>query len=184
MPIVTRLEIISVVPCLADTMRVRVTAKLDADIGEVLPYLNATLKNAIYNPGTGTVTMRKEGMLFTLRRNTLTGTKLRDVDHARIELESWVATINETWERRKDIMPSVERRELPTVLQIYKRLPATNCRECGESTCVAFAAKLLTERVSVVSCAPLFTPEGREQRIALVELLEAAGYTIPSVFGG
>jgi ArsR family metal-binding transcriptional regulator len=184
MPLVTQLEIISVVPCLADTMRIRVTAQLDADIGDVLPYLNATHKNAIYNPGTRTLTMRREEMLFTLRRNSLTGTKLRDVDHARIELERWVATINETWEHRTEIVPSVERREQPTALQVYKRLPATNCRECGESTCLAFAAKLLAERVSVVSCAPLFTPEGREQRLALVELLETAGYVVPSVFGG
>ena len=53
MPLVTRLEIISVVPCLADTMRIRVTAQLDADIGDVLPYLNlarqsrAALSNGI-----------------------------------------------------------------------------------------------------------------------------------------
>jgi ArsR family metal-binding transcriptional regulator len=184
MPLVTRLAIIGVVPCLADTAKIRVTAELDADIGDVLPYLNTTLKNAIYNARTRTLTVRKEGMLFTLRRNTLTGTKLRDVDHVRIELERLIATINETWERRSDITPSFERREQPTVLEIYRRLAATNCRQCGENTCLAFAAKLVAERVTVVSCAPLFTPEWREQRIALVELLEATGYSVPSVFVG
>ena len=28
-------------------------------------------------------------------------------------------------------------------IQIYKLLPTTNCGECGESNCMAFAAKLV-----------------------------------------
>ena len=184
MPVATRFEIVKVLPCLGDTSKIRVIAELDADIGEVLPYLNAVLKNAVYNPQARALTVRDEGVLLTLRRSSLTATKLRDVEHARVELEAWIAKINETWEQRGTITPLFERRDQPTALQIYKRLPATNCRACGHSTCLAFAATLLAEQVSVISCKPLFTPEWREERIALVELLEAAGYTIPSEFTG
>ena len=47
-------------------------------------------------------------------------------------------------------------------LDIYKLLPRTNCGECGEKTCMAFATKLADREVDLDACKPLFRPEGRE----------------------
>jgi len=48
-------------------------------------------------------------------------------------------------------------------LDVYNLLPRTNCKECGESNCMAFAVKLL-ERTTITldMCKPLF----REERYA------------------
>jgi ArsR family metal-binding transcriptional regulator len=182
MPLVNRYEIVSVVPCLADSVRIRVTAQLDADIGEALPYVNAVLKRAVFNAEPRTLTVIRAGMCFSLHTRRIAGAKLRDLDHAREELEWWLALINDTWERRATITPSYERGQQLSAIQIFKGLPATNCKACGEATCLAFAAKLLGEKASVLSCTPLFTPEWREKRVALLELLEGAGYQIPPEF--
>ena len=39
--------------------------------------------------------------------------------------------------------------------EIYKLLPKTNCKECGEATCMAFAVSLLRQAKKVNDCPPL-----------------------------
>jgi ArsR family metal-binding transcriptional regulator len=184
MALVTRYEITQVLPCLADGMKIRITAELDADIETALPYLNSSMKTAVYNPLGKALTVRKEGMFITFRGRSINATKLRDVEHANRELHSWIEVINDTWERRTTITPSFERRIQLTALQIYQALPATNCKECGRMHCLAFAAMLLSEEASIMACTPLFTPEWRSKRLAMLELLEGAGYTVPTEFMG
>ena len=46
--------------------------------------------------------------------------------------------------------------KLPGPLDIYPNLPGTNCQECGEANCMAFATKLAEYTVKVAACTPLF----------------------------
>jgi acetyl-CoA decarbonylase/synthase complex subunit gamma len=39
-----------------------------------------------------------------------------------------------------------------TGLQIQKLLPATNCKECGSNTCLAFAMKLAGKKAELSQC--------------------------------
>jgi acetyl-CoA decarbonylase/synthase complex subunit gamma len=41
-------------------------------------------------------------------------------------------------------------------LDVYKYLPQTNCKECGEPNCMSFAAKLVEDRTLAEKCTPLF----------------------------
>jgi acetyl-CoA decarbonylase/synthase complex subunit gamma len=47
-----------------------------------------------------------------------------------------------------------------TGLDIYKRLPKTNCKECGFPTCLAFAMKMAAKQVSLDKC-PYVTEEAK-----------------------
>jgi acetyl-CoA decarbonylase/synthase complex subunit gamma len=40
-------------------------------------------------------------------------------------------------------------------IEIYKLLPGTNCKECGETNCMAFAARLVNREASLEECKPL-----------------------------
>ncbi|MFQ6084879.1 MAG: acetyl-CoA decarbonylase/synthase complex subunit gamma, partial [Candidatus Bathyarchaeia archaeon] len=51
--------------------------------------------------------------------------------------------------------------------QIYEFLPKTNCGECGESTCVAFAVGLIALKRSIAAC-PYLTVEQRREIEELV----------------
>ncbi|GAB4278699.1 MAG: (Fe-S)-binding protein [Deferrisomatales bacterium] len=184
MGLVEGYEIIRVLPCIADTAKIRVIAHLKSDAGEAIPYLNAILRRTVYNPGSNTLTFKKEGMCFTVKPDEITATKLDDLDHARRELDALVAQINRAWERRSEIEPSYERGMRLTALQLYRGLPATNCRQCWDASCLAFATKLLAGEASVLACRPLFTPEYRAKRVRLLELLEEAGYEVPPEFLG
>ena len=49
-----------------------------------------------------------------------------------------------------------------TGIQIYKLLPKTNCKECGEPTCLAFAMKLAAGKAELAKC-PYVSDEAKEQ---------------------
>ena len=44
-------------------------------------------------------------------------------------------------------------------IDIYMLLPKTNCKECGEDNCMAFATKVVNREVSISQCLPLLTKE-------------------------
>ncbi|MFQ5815028.1 MAG: acetyl-CoA decarbonylase/synthase complex subunit gamma [Candidatus Hydrothermarchaeaceae archaeon] len=57
-------------------------------------------------------------------------------------------------------------------LEIYKLLPGTNCKECGEESCMGFASKIIEREKKVDDCPPLVTEEKyREKRLNLIELI-------------
>lgn len=41
-------------------------------------------------------------------------------------------------------------------IKVMAALPSTNCKECGEETCMAFAVKLIDHQVNIDDCKPLF----------------------------
>ncbi|ADP77322.1 acetyl-CoA decarbonylase/synthase gamma subunit [Methanothermus fervidus DSM 2088] len=57
-----------------------------------------------------------------------------------------------------------------TAMDIYKLLPKTNCGRCGESSCMAFATKLLEKKKKIEDC-PLLSGAEKEK---LEELLAPA----------
>jgi len=58
-----------------------------------------------------------------------------------------------------------------SALVVYKLLPGTNCQECGEKTCRAFASKLIQWMRLPKDCPHLLKPEFDEERSALERLL-------------
>ena len=47
-------------------------------------------------------------------------------------------------------------------MEIFQFLPRTNCRECGESTCLAFAGAVFTGRIGLSNC-PYFPKDKLQQ---------------------
>jgi len=161
-------------PCEPGAERWSVQAALDDDIGEVLPYLNATLKGAIYNHAARALTWRMGGHAIAIRPREIAISNLGDKDAAATEVKRVVEIINRTWERRAEITPSLEMRQRLKPMEVYKLLPATNCKECGQPTCFTFALKIAAGEAEPEQCAPLFTDAYRNQREKLLTLMEGA----------
>lgn len=158
-------------PCEPGAERFSAIAHLDADIREVLPYLNATLRGAIYRPGVPALQWRKAGHYVTFRPDQIAVSDVQDREAAIKEIEGMIKLINRTWERRDEIEPSYKVRRRPTGLELYQLLPRTNCKACGEATCFVFANKLAAGMVELEQCKPLAEPQYAEQRDKLSELL-------------
>jgi len=63
-----------------------------------------------------------------------------------------------------------------TVMELYPLLPRTNCKKCGESTCMAFAVGLLSRKRKIDECPPILSTDFIKQKEKLESLLlPAAG---------
>ena len=175
-------QITRVLPCLADPMKIRVIAEVSDEIHPVFPYLNAILKGCIYNHPANTLTIRKDQKLITLHALHITLAKIEDEREGE-DLLTWLKDlINETYDKRDQIEPNYSMAAELKALDIFKLLPGTNCKKCGEPTCLAFAVKLAGRDIEITKCGPLFLEEKyQEKQKVLLELLQAAGYEIANV---
>lgn len=175
-------RITHILPCLADPDKIRAIVELDEEIHEAFPYINALLKGCIYNHPAMILTLKKDGKIITLYPRKATIAKAVDGNDVR-ETMDWIRRLTrEVAEKKEEIQPDFSRGVELKALDIFKLLPGTNCRACGEPTCLAFSVKMLGGEVSILRCATLFTPAFLEKRQLLLELLRTAGYPVPSVF--
>ncbi len=61
--------------------------------------------------------------------------------------------------------------KLNSPLQVYKYLPQINCAECGDATCMAFAAHLIDRSKKLEDCPPLLKEEFKKKYLDLKTLL-------------
>lgn len=134
-------------------------AHLDEDIGEALPYVNAVLDGDSFIKSPPSVTFKMHGKLITLHARKIAVNALKDEAEADHVLGWLREEINDAWENRENITPKYTGKAKPHILEIYKLLPRTNCRECGQPTCMMFAS-LATEGVQVSSDCPRLTSSG------------------------
>lgn len=133
-------------------------AHLDEDIGEALPYLNAVLGGDTYIKDPPSVTFKFQGKLITAHSRKIAVNALRDEAEAHSILEWIKQEVNSAWENRAAISPKFDGRSKPHILEIYKLLPKTNCRKCGQPTCMMFAS-LATEGIKGIEDCPEMAEE-------------------------
>ena len=114
-------------------------AHLESDISEVLPYLNTVLGGSTYTQDPPSVTFKVHGKLITVHSQQIAINALKDEEEADKILQWLKQEINDTWEKHDQIKPSFQGIARPQILQILKLLPRTNCRQCGQATCMVFS---------------------------------------------
>ena len=101
-------------------MHLRGLARLDADITELLPYLNTVLKAHLYMREPPSLTIKYRAKLITFHPRETPMNILRDEAEAE-EIMAWLqGVINDTWERREAMAPNFEVPLKPHVLEILK----------------------------------------------------------------
>jgi len=59
-------------------------------------------------------------------------------------------------------------------IDVYMLLPRTNCKECGEANCMAFATKVVNREVSIELCPPLLEKKYEKAYGKLREIMAPA----------
>jgi ArsR family metal-binding transcriptional regulator len=158
-------------PCEPGGERVTAKARLLADIREVLPYLNATLRGAVYFPDAPALTWKKAGHNVAFHPYEIAVSNAQDREGAQKELDGLIALVNRTWERRAEIEPSYETRRRPAPMEVFKLLPQTNCKQCGQPTCFTFALKLVASQKKLDDCPLLFESQYANKLAALQDIV-------------
>jgi acetyl-CoA decarbonylase/synthase complex subunit gamma len=83
-------------------------------------------------------------------------------------------------EASREIKQKKSIREISPI-DVYQFLPKTNCKECNESNCMAFATRIVNGERVLTDCLPLYTDQYQDACIHLTELLAPPVRTI--VFG-
>jgi len=173
--IVSRVAIVVLAPCVADLKRLRLTAHLAGDVAEAFPYLNAELPQGSYTAKLPVFTYMDGHRMVSLFRDRVAVAKSDDIVDSWASLERVRCLVNDVWSRRDAITPSFELRRRPPALEIYKRLPGTNCKQCGEATCTAFAWAVWRGDAAPRRCLPVFEGERADLRDALLSICSGLG---------
>ena len=98
-------------------------------------------------------------------------TQVRNAEEGLELLATLKDAINATWEHRCKLAAVTMARRAPRPLDVYTLLPQTNCKQCGEATCMAFAFGLLQHKRMLTDCPPLQADVAFGDRRATLEAM-------------
>jgi len=144
--------------CNPSFLSLHCVAHLNDDVGEALPYLNAILGGTLYFTDPPEVMFHHQGRIIKVGAREIAVNALRDEEEADRILKWMKSEINQAWQDRAHITPCYAGRTRPKLLEILLLLPKTNCRKCGQPSCMAFAALLAEEGRGLQHCPDLSEP--------------------------
>lgn len=169
------IALVRTLPCLAEPGKIIVIGAPSRDLGDVLPFL-ATLPNTItYNPDARTLTFRRPRGFLTLYCDKVIFTQVDHPDQGIELLAALVDAINATWKHRHELIAITKPQRAPRPLDVWALLPQSNCKQCGEATCMAFAFALLQQQRDLEECRPLADDATLADRRVTLEALLGFG---------
>jgi ArsR family metal-binding transcriptional regulator len=158
-------------PCLAEPGKIIVIGRPNCSLDAVIPYL-ATLPDIIaFNPDTCTLTFRRQPGFLTIYPDKIYITQVKDTDEGLALLAALKDAINATWKHRDKLIAITQHRRTPHPLDVWTQLPQTNCKQCGEATCMAFAFALLMQKRGLKECRTMQNRAAFSDRLAALEAL-------------
>ncbi len=132
--------------------------RLDTDISQLFPYINSVAESPAFFEKPLFIRFILGGILCGLHPDHGMASPFADRDQALDFLELLLVFLNDIHRRRDDIEPNHKRWKPVPVLDNFRLLPMTNCRQCGHATCLAFAAALSKQHVAPECCPALVRP--------------------------
>ena len=158
-------------PCLAEPGKIIIHGKPSCSLVEVLPFL-ATLPGVIaWNPEVSTLTFRRQPGFMTLYADKVYITQVRDTEEGLELLAALTDAVNAVWDKRAELIALTTGKRALRHLDIWELLPRTNCKQCGEATCLAFAVGLLQQNRELDECPPLMTDPALVERRSTLEAM-------------
>jgi len=172
MAFVESIQLVKTLPCLADAGKLIVVGQPSRTLDGLLPLVAGVAPNLIaFNPANGTLTLRRRAGFITFYPDRVMITQLVEASEGLALLDEVRTLLNQCWEHRDTIQPATTARRAPRPLDVWTLLPQTNCRQCGEATCMAFAFALLTNRARPDGCWPLSADAAFAERRAQLNAL-------------
>lgn len=156
--------------CAPGELMFRAHFKLDVDVSELFPYINAEVKNTSYYENPHYIHFTLEGFQCVLYPDHALARIFENRGQALQFINRLIDFLNDLYKRKDQIEPDYRKYKPVPVFEIFKLLPRTNCRECGFMTCMAFAAALGKGETALDKCPGLADPEN-ENTAKLCEML-------------
>ncbi|MEM3697750.1 MAG: (Fe-S)-binding protein [Candidatus Bathyarchaeia archaeon] len=160
----TKISISERVPCLLEPRKLQITAQADKPLNEIVPILFLAIPHSQYAKAFGSVTFLLEGKLVTVYSDgkIKLGCVFREEIALRLleKLKAILDKAYEYYEKHGSPDPKLlEAKQKLNPIEIYKHLPKTNCKECGEQGCFPFAVKLANGEKTLQECTQIQQPQ-------------------------
>ena len=127
--------------------------KLDGDVRSLFPYINGEVPGTRFSFRPFHVRFEHKSVQCTLYPNNAMAAPFKGREHGFAFIEELVVFLNDLHDRRHKLQPSYKLyRQPPSIVDILKVLPRTNCKACGQASCMAFAAALRKGQVTTTDC--------------------------------
>lgn len=147
-------EIMQLLPCIADTTKFRIIARVSPPLGGALKLLEPLFPRARYSDKIGALIIQKNNIMITAySTGNVTMTMIRSEREAKDVLDDLRNTINNAI--AKGITPVPREKVKVDHAEIFQYLPKTDCRICGEQSCYSFAIRLVGGETALDKCTPL-----------------------------
>lgn len=133
--------------------------RFDADVTELFPYINAVIEEAEYHETPHHIIFTLDGIRCALYSDNAAASPFIGREEALTFIKRLIDFLNEIDLKRESIEPDYNKKEYIPVLEIFRSLPRTNCRECGYPSCMAFAAALSKRETDKEKCPQYETQE-------------------------
>ncbi len=148
---------------------------LPEDISAVLPYLNSVLDDTYYDQENQVLIGASNSRRYAFRPHEIQAGMIAEASNASRSASEAIDLVNQVWQKRNSLTPSLRERSLPTTYAIFKLLPRTSCeKQCSFSSCIAFAADLRSGKVKLERCPLLSTPEYTDNKKQIITLFSTS----------
>lgn len=131
---------------------------ISKDISFLFPYINELLPGAQYYSTPQYIKFNLADHLCALYPNEGVFAPVKNHIEAVDYLRTLLKFIQETSKNRNTIRQNYREYTPVSAVDIYTLLPASNCKECGYQTCMAFAAALARQQTSLLKCSYVDRP--------------------------
>ena len=128
------------------------TFQLDTDVSQLFPYINAVADDAVYYEEPPFIKFSLDRFQCALHPDSGAASPFEKEGEAHVFVDRLIAFLNDLHVRRDSIEPSYKMYRQVSVLDVFRLLPRTNCKECGFPTCMAFAAAVSKQETVPARC--------------------------------
>jgi len=132
--------------------------KFDRDVSALFPYINAVCDDAVFYDQPAHVRLLLDGHRCLLYPHMAVAYYFENKGEAENFAGRTVDFLNRIDDRKAGITPNHDQLKRIPIMDMMKVLPKTNCRECGYTTCMAFAAALMKGKAATEHCPSLARP--------------------------
>jgi DNA-binding CsgD family transcriptional regulator/ArsR family metal-binding transcriptional regulator len=156
--------------------------KLDNDVSQLFPYINATNQDAKFYNKPEYIQFTMDDIQCTLYPTDVIVAPFTDQNQAIKFIKHLIDFLNDLYIKKDSLKPNFKKYSPVSVFDLFKLLPQTNCKECGYTTCMAFAAALsecettpdkcpdFSDPISESATYPIFDKEGKLEATISIEI--------------
>jgi ArsR family metal-binding transcriptional regulator len=156
-------------PCPGNPSRFRISAKISPRPGNAIELLREVFPNSLYSE-------RMKALIIPLKNTIVTMYSSGNLSMVMLKSEE------EAWEILEDLRRIINQSIILRLrgksrfdhMEINRRLPHTNCGECGEKSCYYFAVKLAYDWNALNKCKPLMEKRYSKKLIEIKDLINCS----------